>query len=99
MKKKNTIDIWDYVLIAVGILLLPVFLIGLIPLGIFVMRLGDKWQKSNKELDKKLDEIDNDTREEYAVPMDSLDEEKVARWVWQIFKQELVNYSYWDIKA
>jgi len=78
---KTDIDIYDYLLIAVGIILLPVFLLGLIPLGMFVWRLGDKWQKSKIELDKKLDDIDKETRDEYDVPMDSLDEEKVARWV------------------
>jgi len=57
MKKNQTnIDLVDYLLVGSGILLLPLYLVGLIPLGIFVWRLGDKWQKHNEQLDKELHE-------------------------------------------
>ena len=80
---KNKIDKYDYLLVIGGILLLPVFLIGLIPLGIFVWRLGDKWAKHNEQLDREIEEIDREvvTMPESDVPMDSLDEKKVSRWV------------------
>jgi len=52
----SNIDLVDYLLVGVGILLLPLYLVGLIPLGIFLWRLGDKWQKHNKQLDKELHE-------------------------------------------
>ncbi len=57
-KKKNqtNIDVVDYLLVGFGILLLPLYLVGLIPLGIFLWRLGDKWQKHNEQLDKELHE-------------------------------------------
>ncbi len=47
--KKNQTDIGlvDYLLIGGGILLLPLYLVGLIFLGIFLWRLGDKWQKQD----------------------------------------------------
>jgi len=79
---ENKIDIYDYMLVIGGIILLPVFLIGLIPLGIFVWRLGDKWAKNNEQLDKEIEEIDKEVITiPTDVPMDSLDEKKVVRWV------------------
>jgi len=79
---KNKIDIYDYMLVIGGILLLPVFLLGLIPLGIFVWRLGDKWAKNNEQLDKEIEEIDKEVITiPDNVPMDSLDEKKAVRWV------------------
>ena len=64
------IDVVDYLLVGVGILLLPAYLVGLIFLGIFVWRLGDKWEKHNEQLEKELHEeydidfIRDDTLEE-----------------------------------
>jgi len=52
----SNINLVDYLLVGSGVLLLPLYLIGLIPLGIFVCRLGDKWQKHNEQLDKELHE-------------------------------------------
>ena len=52
----SNIDLVDYLLVGVGILLLPLYLVGLIPLGIFLWRLGDKWEKQNEQLDKELHE-------------------------------------------
>ena len=51
----NNLDFLDYSLIIGGVLLLPVFLIGLIPIGIGVWRIGDKMQKHKKETDDELD--------------------------------------------
>ncbi len=57
MKKNQTnIDLVDYLLVGFGILLLPLYLVGLILLGIFLWRLGDKWEKHNEQLDKELHE-------------------------------------------
>jgi len=42
----SNIDLVDYLLVGFGILLLPLYLVGLIPLGIFLWRLGDKWEKT-----------------------------------------------------
>ena len=55
MNDKFNIDIWDYFLIGVGILLLPIMGIGLIPIGIAVYRIGDKMEKYKKQLDEYLD--------------------------------------------
>jgi len=52
----SDINLIDYLLVGFGILLLPLYLVGLIPLGIFLCRLGDKWQKHNEQLDKELHE-------------------------------------------
>ena len=52
----SNIDLIDYLLVGCGILLLPLYLVGLIPLGIFLWRLGDKWEKHNEQLDKELHE-------------------------------------------
>jgi len=52
----SNIDLIDYLLVGFGILFLPLYLVGLIPLGIFVWRLGDKWEKQNEQLDKELHE-------------------------------------------
>jgi len=52
----SNIDLVDYLLVGSGILLLPLYLVGLIPLGIFLCGLGDKWQKHNEQLDKELHE-------------------------------------------
>jgi len=57
-KKKNkpSIDFIDYFLVGIGVLLLPAYLVGLIFLGIFLWRLGDKWEKYNEQLEKELHE-------------------------------------------
>jgi len=52
----SNINLVDYLLVGSGILLLPLYLVGLIPLGIFLWKLGDKWQKHNEQLDKELHE-------------------------------------------
>ncbi len=52
----SDINLVDYLLVGTGILLLPLYLIGLILLGIFVWRLGDKWEKHNEQLDEELHE-------------------------------------------
>ena len=52
----SDINLVDYLLVGFGILFLPLYLVGLIPLGIFLWRLGDKWQKHNEQLDKELHE-------------------------------------------
>jgi len=52
----SNIDLIDYLLVGFGILFLPIYLVGLIPLGIFLWRLGDKWEKQNEQLDKELHE-------------------------------------------
>jgi len=51
----KNIDWIDYLLVGVGVLLLPVFLIGLLPIGIVIYRLGDKMQKYKQETDEALD--------------------------------------------
>ena len=61
----------DYILIVVGIILLPVFGIGLIPFGILVWRIGQKWEKHNEQLEKDLRKYDID----YILP-DKLEEMK-----------------------
>ena len=55
-KKKNkpNIDFIDYFLVGIGVLLLPAYLVGLIFFGIFLWRLGDKWEKYNEQLEKEL---------------------------------------------
>jgi len=55
-KDQTDIDFMDYLLVGVGILLLPLYLVGLIFLGIFVWRLGDKWEKHSEQLEKELHE-------------------------------------------
>jgi len=52
----SDIGIVDYLLIGFGILLLPLYLVGLIFIGIFLWRLGDKWEKHNEQLEKELHE-------------------------------------------
>jgi len=52
----SDIDLVDYLLVGFGILFLPLYLVGLIPLGIFLWRLGDKWEKYQEQLDKELHE-------------------------------------------
>ena len=48
----SNIDLVDYLLVGAGILLLPLYLVGLILLGIFLWRLGDKWEKHQEQLEK-----------------------------------------------
>jgi len=48
----SNINFVDYLLVGIGILLLPLYLVGLIPLGIFLWRLGDKWEKHQEQLEK-----------------------------------------------
>jgi len=48
----SDINLIDYLLVGFGILLLPLYLVGLIPLGIFLCRLGDKWEKHQEQLEK-----------------------------------------------
>jgi len=52
----SNIDLLDYLLVGAGILLLPLYLVGLILLGIFLWRLGNKWEKNNEQLDKEFHE-------------------------------------------
>jgi len=52
----SNIDLADYLLVGFGILLLPLYLVGLILIGIFLWRLGGKWQKQQEQLDKALHE-------------------------------------------
>jgi len=52
----SDINLVDYLLVGFGILFLPLYLVGLIPLGIFLWRLGDKWEKHDEQLDKELHE-------------------------------------------
>jgi len=44
----------DYLLVGIGVLLLPVYLIGLLPIGIVIYRIGDKMQKYAEESDKEI---------------------------------------------
>jgi len=66
----SNIDLIDYLLVGFGILFLPLYLVGLIPLGIFLWRLGNKWEKHQEQLEKELHEkydmdyINNDVLEE-----------------------------------
>ena len=66
----SNIDLVDYLLVGTGILLLPLYLVGLILLGIFLWRLGNKWGKNNEQLDKEfhekydIDYIQDDVLEE-----------------------------------
>jgi len=62
MSDKFNIDIWDYFLIGLGILLLPIMGIGLIPIGIAVYRIGDKMEKHKKETDKFMEDFDKQTK-------------------------------------
>jgi len=55
-KTQPNIGLVDYLLIGFGILLLPLYLVGLIFIGIFLWRLGDKWEKYNEQLEKELHE-------------------------------------------
>ncbi len=65
MKYKSLVDKWDYVLIGVGILTLPL-LIGLVPIGISVFRIGSKWEKNEApEPEEKIEYI----REEELVSL------------------------------
>ena len=57
---KHDIDIIDYFLIGSGILLLPVFGLGLIPIGAGIYRIGDKMEKYKKETDEELKKYDID---------------------------------------
>lgn len=86
---KNSIDAFDYILIAIGIILLPFYLIGMIFLGMAVFRIGNKMANHKEETDRRLDEFDKQTeweirelegkyRKENA---DYLDPQKVGRWV------------------
>jgi len=52
----SDINLIDYLLIGFGILFLPLYLVGLIPLGIFLWRLGDKWEKHQEQLEKEIHE-------------------------------------------
>ena len=44
----------EYLLVGIGVLLLPVYLIGLLPIGIVIYRLGDKIEKYKEETDEAL---------------------------------------------
>ena len=46
----------DYLLVGVGVLLLPAYLIGLLLIGIAIYRIGDKMQKYKEETDEELDQ-------------------------------------------
>jgi len=47
MKHSSLVNKWDYILIAIGVLTLPL-LIGLIPIGIVIFRIGKKWQQNGE---------------------------------------------------
>ena len=57
---KHDIDIIDYLLIGSGVLLLPVFGLGLIPIGAGIYRIGDKMEEYKKETDEELKKYDID---------------------------------------
>lgn len=57
------LDILDYILIGMGILLLPVMMVGLVPIGIAVWRLGHKWQIESEKYDRNIEEIDREIDE------------------------------------
>jgi len=69
MSDEFNIDIWDYFLIGVGILLLPIMGIGLMPIGIAVYRIGNKMEKHQRKETEivreiKMNEYDYQTIEE-----------------------------------
>lgn len=77
----NNIDWIDYVLISIGIILLPVFLIGLIPIGWAVFRIGDKMRKHKEETDKQVDwEMEEIERKYRKDDVTYLDPEKIEKW-------------------
>lgn len=45
----------EYLLVGIGVLLLPVYFIGLLLIGIAIYRIGDKMQKYKEETDEELD--------------------------------------------
>ncbi len=57
MKHNSLVDKWDYVLIGGGILLLPV-IIGLIPIGISIFRMGHKWEQNENNPETKQEYIE-----------------------------------------
>ena len=58
MKYRSLVDRTDYILIGVGILLLPLLLIGLIFIGISVFRIGSKWEQNEApEPEEKIEYI------------------------------------------
>jgi len=57
-KNQSNIDAVDYLLVGFGVLLLPLYLIGLIFIGIFLWRLGSKWEQHNEEENEYVDEFD-----------------------------------------
>jgi len=57
---KNDIGFLEYVLVGFGILLIPVFGLGLILIGLAVYRIGDKMQKYKRETDEELKKYDID---------------------------------------
>jgi len=59
---KHDIDITDYFLIGSGILLMPVFGLGLIPIGAGIFRIGSKMQKHKEQVNKDLEEFDKQTK-------------------------------------
>ena len=57
---KNDIGFLEYVLVGFGILLIPVFGLGLVLIGLAVYRKGDKMQKYKRETDEELKKCDID---------------------------------------
>jgi len=68
----NNISWVDYMLIGIGILLLPMFFIGLIPIGMAVWNIGRKMGNYKRDFDEEIDEkygtettYDKETLEEW----------------------------------
>ena len=57
---KHEIGFLEYSLLGCGILLVPVFGLGLILIGLAVYRMGDKMQKYKRETDEELKKYDID---------------------------------------
>ena len=58
----NLIDKIDYMLIGGGVLLLPLMLVGLIPIGISIFRIANKWHKQldyeKRKAEEELEKLD-----------------------------------------
>ena len=63
MKHEKLVDKWDYVLIGGGILLLPL-IVGLIPIGISIYRMGHKWDQNENGIETKQEYISPNLIEE-----------------------------------
>ena len=71
---RSKIDWLDYLLVGFGVLLLPVFLIGLLPIGIAVYRIGSKMEKYEQKREESqpkyfvIDEFEIAKTEYFANP-------------------------------